>query len=119
MIIRSPPTTPSWSRNWPRIKKVVEWLIGQDGSGDGILKRNQYNTLDAEWHGQVAWLSGLYLAAVRAAEEMAVEMGDQGFAARCRSIFEVGRKNFVAKMWNGEYFIQVGDPRRLRFGGFL
>ena len=98
-------------RNWERIKKAVEWLIEQDGTGDGILKKNQHNTLDAMWHGAVAWLSGLYLAALRAGEEMANEMGDNDFAARCRTIFEAGRKNFVDKMWNGEYFIQVRDPQ--------
>ncbi|MEI7898749.1 MAG: GH116 family glycosyl hydrolase [bacterium] len=97
-------------RNWPQIKKALEWMIEQDGTGDGILKKNQHNTLDAEWHGAVAWLSGLYLAALRAGEEMAGEMGDDGFAKKCRGIVEAGRKNLVEKLWNGEYFIQVGDP---------
>ena len=99
-------------RNWPKIKKAIEWLIEQDGTGDGVLKKHQHNTLDAEWYGEVAWLtSGLYLAALRAGEEMAGEMGEPGFAAKCRTILAAGRKNFVAKMWNGEYFIQVGDPK--------
>ncbi len=98
-------------RNWANIKKALEWLMAQDVDGDGILDKNQHNTLDAEWHGAVAWLSGLYLAAVRAGEEMALDMGDAEFARKCRAIVEVGRKSLVAKLWNGEYFIQVGDPK--------
>ncbi len=97
-------------RNWEKIKKALEWMIAQDGTGDGILKKNQHNTLDAEWYGEVAWLSGLYLAALRAGEEMATEMADPDFAARCNRILAAGKKNFVGKMWNGEYFIQVADP---------
>jgi uncharacterized protein (DUF608 family) len=99
-------------RNWQKIKKALEWMIAQDGTEDGILKKNQHNTLDAEWYGAVAWLSGLYLAALRAGEVMAGEMGDNDFAARCHRILTAGRKNFVEKMWNGEYFIQVADPAK-------
>ncbi len=97
-------------RNWPKIRKALKWMIEQDGMEDGIIRKHQDNTLDAEWFGMVAWLTGLYLAALRAGEEMAMDMGDTGFAARCRKIFLAGRKNFTEKMWNGEYFIQVGDP---------
>lgn len=104
-------------RNWQKIKKALEWMIAQDGTEDGIIKRNQHNTLDAEWFGDVAWLSGLYLAALRAGELMAVEMSDRDFAAKCHRILEIGRKNFVAKMWNGEYFIQVGRPDKVNSVG--
>jgi len=99
-------------RNWQKIKSALTWLIIQDGTGDGVLKKNQHNTLDAEWYGDVAWLSGMYLAALRAGEEMAREMDDLEFASSCQLIWEKGRKNFVGKMWNGEYFIQVGDPAK-------
>jgi uncharacterized protein (DUF608 family) len=98
------------NRNWIKIKKAIEWLIAQDGTEDGILKKNQANTLDAEWHGEIPWLSGLYLAALSAGIEMALEMGDTGFAERCSRILQAGRKNLVDKMWNGEYFIQIADP---------
>ena len=54
-------------RNWPGIKKATEWLIAKDGDGDGLIAGNQHNTLDTDWFGPVAWLSGLYLAALLAA----------------------------------------------------
>ncbi len=97
-------------RNWTNVRSAVEWLMAQDADADGILDRNQNNTLDAEWYGKVAWLSGLYIAALRAAEEMALEADDASFAARCRPRFEAGRKNIAGQLWNGRYFIQTVDP---------
>ncbi len=101
-------------RNYASIKKAMGWLIAQDsldGSDDGILQGAQHNTLDAEWYGPVAWLSGLYLASLRAAQEMAREMGDSDFAAECGRIFAIGQKKFVDMLFNGEYFINKPDPK--------
>lgn len=97
-------------RQWPQIRKATEWLIAQDPDADGILEGAQHNTLDTSWYGPIAWISGLYLAALRAAEEMAIEAGDKAFAAKCRGIFSAGRKNFVDRLFNGEYFINLPDP---------
>ncbi len=97
-------------RNWPQIKRATEWLIAKDGHGDGIIRGNQHNTLDTDWYGPVAWLSGLYLAALAAAVEMADETGDAAFARGCREILERGRKNFVTQFFDGEYFINRVDP---------
>jgi uncharacterized protein (DUF608 family) len=96
-------------RNWPAIRKATQWLIAQDENEDGILEGAQHNTLDANWYGPVAWLSGLYLAALRAAEEMAADAGDLRFAKTCRRIFTSGQKNFVERLFNGEYFINQPD----------
>ena len=51
---------------WPNIKLAMQCLIKMD-KGDGLLDGHQWNTLDAGWYGQIAWLSGLYLASLRAA----------------------------------------------------
>jgi len=98
-------------RNWPAIKKAMEWLMAQDGNNDGILEGRQHNTLDADWFGPVAWLSGLYLAALEAAAAMADEMGDTGFAQRCREISRRGQKNITEQLFDGEYYINKPDPR--------
>jgi uncharacterized protein (DUF608 family) len=100
-------------RNWPRIKKAMDWLIAKDGNGDGIIEGNQHNTLDTDWFGPVAWLSGLYLAALQAAEAMAVELGDTPYAQKCRAIFHVGRKNFVNQLYEDGYFRNRPDPQHL------
>ena len=99
--------------NWPRIRRAVEWLIKKDADGDGLIESNQHNTLDTDWFGPVAWLSGLYLAALLAAEAMANEVGDKEFAARCREIFNAGQKNFVARLFDGDYFINKVNSQHL------
>jgi hypothetical protein len=100
-------------RNWPKIKRATQWLIAKDANNDGLIESNQHNTLDTDWFGKVAWLSGLYLAALQAAAVMADETGDADFAANCRSILEIGRKNLVAQLFDGEYFINQVDPKHL------
>lgn len=100
-------------RNWPGIRKAIEWLITKDVNGDGLIEGNQHNTLDTDWFGPVAWLSGMYLAALRAGEEMAREAGDETFARRCRDVFERGQPNLVKQLFDGEYFINKPDPKHL------
>lgn len=97
-------------RNWPRIKKAIQYLLDHDSNQDGIMDGAQPNTLDAEWFGGVAWISSLCLAAWRAGEEMADEMGDNDFAALCKERFTLGKKNVDDQLFNGEYFIQSPDP---------
>ena len=101
-------------QNWINIKKAMQWMIDQDGNADGILEGSQHNTQDSEWWGPVPWLSGLYLAALRACEEMAKEMGDAETAKKYRTIFEAGQKNFVSRLWDEEaqYFVQLPVPGR-------
>jgi uncharacterized protein (DUF608 family) len=98
-------------RLWPRVKRSVEYLIGQDGDDNGILEGEQYNTLDAAWFGPMGWISSLYLAALQAGNAMALEVGDDAFAQRCARIVEVGRRNLVEQLFNGEYFIHKPDPK--------
>ena len=100
-------------RNWPQIQRATGWLIAKDANGDGLIESNQHNTLDTDWFGPVAWLSGLYLSALRAAEAMANEVGDRAFAGRCRAIFDPGQKNFVAQLFDGDYFINKVAPKHL------
>lgn len=98
---------------WPRVKQATAWLIAKDSDGDGLIESNQHNTLDTDWYGPVAWLSGLYLAALLAAETMAIEVGDTAFAAECRKIFLAGQANMTAKLFDGEYFVNKVDGKHL------
>ena len=100
-------------RVWPGAKRATLWLIAQDGNGDGILEGAQHNTLDTDWYGPVAWLSGLYLAALQAAAAMADEMKDRAFAQKCRDILQRGQAKIVADLFDGEYFYNKVDPRHL------
>lgn len=96
--------------HWPKVKKSIEYLIGEDKDGDGLLEGAQYNTLDAAWYGPMGWISSLYLAAVRAGEAMAREIGDTAFEKRCATICERGSKSLVEQLFNGEFFIHHPDP---------
>jgi len=96
---------------WPRIKQSILYLMGQAGGENGILRGEQYNTLDAAWHGPMAWISSLYIACLRAGEAMAREIGDAPFAAQCAHIAARGSERLVKHLYNGEYFIHKPDPR--------
>jgi non-lysosomal glucosylceramidase len=96
-------------RNWPRIRKALEFLIKQDGNDDGLIENGQPNTYDIDFYGPNTFVGSLYLAALRAGEEMAKEMDDNEFAQRCRKISESGAKLSVERLWDGEYFIQIVD----------
>ena len=96
-------------RNWPRIRKALEFSIKQDGNDDGLIENGQPNTYDIDFQGPNTFVGSLYLAALRAGQEMAAEMGDKEFADRCRRIFESGSRLSVERLWDGEYFIQLVD----------
>ncbi len=96
-------------RNWPRIKKALEFSIAKDGDEDGLIEVTQHNTFDINFEGPNTFVGSLYLAALRAGEEMARDMGDNEFAEKARRIFESGRKLSVERLWDGEYFYQEVD----------
>jgi len=96
-------------RNWPKIKKVLGYSIEQDGNDDGLIENSQHNTFDINFFGPNTFVGSLYLAALRAGEEMANEMRDKQFARRLRKIYQSGRKLSVEQLWDGEYFIQIVD----------
>ncbi|MFQ6036519.1 MAG: GH116 family glycosyl hydrolase [Sedimentisphaerales bacterium] len=99
-------------RNWPRIKKALLFSIARDGNDDGLIEDSQHNTYDINFQGPNTFVGSLYLAALRAGEQMAKEMGDEQFAKRCRKIFESGSRLTVERLWNGEYFIQLVDLKK-------
>ncbi len=98
-------------RIYPGMKKAMQGLTeARDADHDGILTGGQHNTLDADWYGKVTWLSLHYTAALRAAAEMAGEMGDAEYATFCRQTAEKGRKYIEDNLFNGEYFFHEADP---------
>jgi len=99
-------------RTWPRIKQATRFLIGQDANDDGLIEGQQHQTYDENYFGANTFVGSLYLGALRAAEEMAREVGDEGFAEECRRIFQAGRDNSVRSLFNGEYFVQTVDLRQ-------
>lgn len=97
-------------RNWPKIKQAIIFVMKQDKDHDGMEDTPMMNTLDALWHGEIAWIVGLCIACVRAGQAMAEEMKDTDFAEKCRQYVELGTKNMEKYLFNGEYFIHRPDP---------
>ncbi len=70
------------------MRKATEFLIAQDADADGLIEGQQHQTYDKNYYGPNTMVGSLYLGALRAAEEMARDVGDREFAATCRRIFE-------------------------------
>ena len=97
------------TKNWEKIKLATEWVIRQDKNQDGMEDTPIENTLDAVWDGEIAWLVGLCIAAVKAAGAMAGEMKDSDFEKICNEYVSKGSRNMEEKLFNGEYFIHRPD----------
>jgi uncharacterized protein (DUF608 family) len=96
-------------RNWPSIKKAMEYSISRDANDDGLIEDSQHNTYDINFAGANTFVGSLYLGALRAAEEMAKLVGDGEFAGRCRKAFEAGSGLTMERLFDGEYFTQEVD----------
>lgn len=102
-------------RNWPAVRRALEFLIEQDGgaagaaAADGLLEGRQHNTYDIDYWGANTMVGSLYLAALRAGAEMARLRGDAAFAERCLALAERGARASMERLWNGEWFEQRVD----------
>ncbi|MGH2558557.1 MAG: GH116 family glycosyl-hydrolase [Thermomicrobiales bacterium] len=107
-------------RLWPRVEKLLSYILATwDEDGDGVLQGEQPNTYDIAFYGPNMYIGALWLAALRAGEELATLQGDAAFAQRLRERFELGRANYDALLWNGAYYIQILDestPLEDQFG---
>jgi len=92
---------------WPAVQQALDHLRQYDRTGDGLPQDDNYpdQTYD-EWivHGESAYCGGLWLAALRAAEEMARVLGDNTAVNKYHDWFAKGQKTYVDKLWSGDYF---------------
>ncbi len=107
-----------WLRSvWPSVQRAMQYAWSDrnpdewDRNRDGVLEGRQHHTLDMELFGPSSWLEGFYLAALKAAAEMADFLGDASAAAEYRDIFARGASWTKAHLFNGAYFIQQLDLR--------
>jgi uncharacterized protein (DUF608 family) len=98
------------ARLWPAAKASLEYAWRSwDRDRDGVMEGLQHNTYDIEFWGPNTLCGSLYLAALRAGEEIARHLGDAASAERYRAVFEQGRAWTDAHLWNGEYYEQRVD----------
>ena len=92
---------------WPAIQESLAYLRKYDTDGDGLPENGGYpdQTYDT-WvvRGESAYSGGLWLAALRSAEEIAKQLGDSTAAAQYHDLFARGQASYIKKLWNGEYF---------------
>ena len=91
---------------FPAVKDAMTYLRQFD-HGAGIPENGGYpdQTYDS-WvvRGVSAYCGGLWLAAVRATEEMANALADEKTATEYHQLFLKAQKNYIDKLWNGKYF---------------
>ena len=105
-----------WLRpKWDAIKKMISFawadsnLDRWDLNKDGVIEGRQHCTYDNELFGPNAYLTGFYLAALKAAKEMAKAMRDSEAEKLCGSLFTKGSRWVEDHLFNGSYYIQQID----------
>jgi len=102
-------------RLWPAVKKSIEYAWAEsnedlwDPDKRGVLHGRMHHTLDMELFGPDAWLTGFYLAALKAGAEMAEAVGEPEAGLEYRAIFTRGKAWADLHLFNGEYYTQVVD----------
>lgn len=98
---------------WPAVRKAMAYGMERwDADGDGMLDGPQWNTYDLNFHGHNTFCTGLYLAALRAAEEMARIAGERELANSYRARFQAGSAKAEELLWNGDYYEQRYDAKQ-------
>ena len=107
-----------WLKNmWPGVKKNLEyaWSAGNydrwDPEKTGVLHGRQHHTLDMELFGPNSWLTGFYLAALKAAAEMGNYLGDTQAAEEYAALFGKGKAWVEENLFNGEFYYHKIDVR--------
>jgi len=92
---------------WTRIKLAMDFAIETwDPDHDGVMEEAQFNTYDREIFGQNTFVSSLYLAALRAAEEMArLSNAGRGRGSVSPAI-ESGRDKIATTLFDDAYYVQ-------------
>jgi uncharacterized protein (DUF608 family) len=102
------------ARYWPRLLTLIDHICKRwDPDGTGVLRGRQPSTYDIDLCGVNSYMGSLWLAALRAAEELARTMGDTQ-ADRFRGLFTAGSAAYDQLLWNGEYYFQLLDESESR-----
>jgi uncharacterized protein (DUF608 family) len=95
---------------WEHVRHATDHVINRYDRGDGVIHGPQPCTYDVEIEGPNSFIESLYLASLRASEEMAKAVGDRESAHECRERFRKGQKAADKLLWDGEYYVHRYDP---------
>lgn len=94
-------------RMWPATKGALEYAwTAWDVDRDGLLEAPHHNTLDIAFHGPETMCGSMYLAALRAGEAMARQVGDDEAARIYWQVAGAGGAASDRDLFNGEYYFQ-------------
>lgn len=106
----------AWLKShWESVKNVLEFAWSSenpfkwDENKNGVADGRMHHTLDMELFGASGWLEGFYLAALKAAAEMAGYLGESDKEKEYLALFEKGYAWTKGNLFNGSYFIQNID----------
>ncbi|MFC7465056.1 GH116 family glycosyl hydrolase [Brachybacterium sp. GCM10030252] len=110
--LRSGAVDTAWlERYWDRLRLLMAHIRSTwDPDGTGVLRGIQPSTHDIDLTGVNTFMGTLWLAALRAQEEMARLCGENAYADELRELFEGGSNAYDALLFNGEYYIQHLEP---------
>jgi uncharacterized protein (DUF608 family) len=93
------------------VKALLEYQLSLDSDGDGIANISGVgNTFDAEeYQGTSSYIASVWLASLKALENLAERRRDSDVAERCRKAFEKARKSAIDELWNGDFFANYYD----------
>lgn len=95
---------------WPFVKKTIQYAFMQwDNDGDFVLEGEQHVTYDIEFHGANPLTGVFLLGALRAAEEMAVYLGEEDLSRKYTDAYDKSASRLDELLWNGEYYVQRLD----------
>lgn len=95
---------------WDKVAKALDYAFDVwDTDGDFVLDGQQNTTYDIEFYGPNPMTEFIFLAALKAGSEMAKIVGDDEHYKKYSEAFELGSKRADEMMFDGEYYVQVGD----------
>ncbi len=100
---------------WDAVKSTIEYAWSDknpdrwDFDKDGLMEGRQHHTLDMELFSHNSWLSGMYLAGLKAGANLARILDDAVVEKQYTEIFESGKQKLNDILFNGEYFGQNID----------
>ena len=108
-------------RVWPKVKRIIGYMIFHDGACRGLPPNGVLEDVQTFWdpmcYGPNPYNNTLYLAALRAAEEMARFQSEPELADRYHSLYLSGRQWMEEHMWTGEHYVHLypsGFPGGIR-----
>ena len=109
--------------SYPAMKKAMQFALTLDTDGDGLVNEapgsadgfpaNQYYDI-WPWWGTSAYTGSICLAALHAAHDAALEIGDDAFANEMESTSKRAADAFEKLLWTGEYYRLYNDPANNR-----